>query len=1710
MYTTVRDALSYTPIKVRETYIIQICFCVFFLLTLHIRVYSQDFSNRGRDFWVGYGNHVKMLSPNQTNAQEMVLYITSTQNANFTIDIPGTGWSWSSSVAANSVITSPPIPKSGAFDARLTDEGLYNRGIHVTSDRAIVAYTHIYNQNVSGATVLFPTNVLGIDYYSINFTQRSNEPDSYSYFYAVATEDNTVLEITPSALTKGGRPANVPFQVTLMKGQVYNVLSGNDLTGSRIRSISTGTTTCKKIAVFSGTGKIYIACSSGQTTSDNIMQQAFPAGAWGKKYLTAPTKNLPNNFFRVAVNDPATNVLVNRVPLTGLQNNFYYEFQSGQPNIIESDQPIMVAQYITTQSECGNNLIGADGDPEMIYLSPVEQTIDNITLNSTPNYQITSHYINVLLKTNTLTSFRLDGQPATASFTPHPVDPAYSYAQLTVGSGPHTLRADSGFNAIAYGYGNVESYGYNAGANVIDLYQFITLTNANASTNTASACQNLPFSIKLTLPYQPTSIQWEIPLNPTVIDNSPVYSETFVKNGKQLYVYELPGTYVYSAEGVYSLKVSAFNPTGQGCSGLQEIEYDFKVYPKPVAGFTATNLCSSTNAGFTDASQLDDRTAIKWYWDFGDNTTSGLQQPVHQYGAAQSYNVRYAVMTDAGCISDTITKPVMVIASPIAVFGMKGNLCAKENIQFSDSSALHSSVPIKQWSWDLGEGSPITTNTPPLPFTHTYLSPGTYTAKLVVTSTQNCASQPFEQQFIIHDLPKADFQLPTAVCLPSGTAQFNDLSTNPDAPLPLVYKWHFGDINATPANKDSSDLQNPAHIYSTSSTYSVSLSVTTANGCKADTTKDLSSVIEQAKAGITVTQADICEGGTISFTDNSNTKGRSLSSSFWDFDNGAVSAALNATQVYPSPDTFFVKHAITTIEGCTSDTVTTTVIVHPEPVANFNIISSRCELKETRFADASLISWDKVSKWVWNFGDNMTATIDTIDHVYPKWGDYTVTLEVESDKGCKSKPVTQTTHINPKPVAAFELPEACLADAFAVFTNSSHIADQTEAQFSYLWDFGDTHAVSPGTSTVSNGAYHYSLADNYSVKLITSSGSGCADTLSKSFTLNGSNPSANFTISNGTSVCNDQTVSIENHSSVDFGTITKVEIYWDANDPLSLPETDDSPVPSKTYQHVYATVAGASANRLIKLRAWSGGSCVSEMTKTITVNAIPQLAFSQVPGACLDAATFPITQASEINNLPGTGSFSGPGITTTGFNPGLAGVGDHTILYIYTSAAGCTAQKEQTIRVWPLPEISFAIQGLQCEKDSVYLQANSIDGQIIATWNWNFNDGTIPSTTIANTIRHLFQTTGAYEVALQATTVNGCSNPIKPVKVNINPLPVADFSSPKICLPHGTSYFTNLSSIADGSEGQFSYLWNFGDAASGNNNTSIEKNPTHHYSSTGPFTVSLTVTSGQGCSSVKTTPLRDVFNSPVAAFAAIDETCAGSVISFDDQSSDNEKPITTWHWNFGDQSTSTIENPSHQFAQPRTFRVGLAVTNSEGCVSDTFYKNIRVNPYPVVNAGPDLVILEGEGKIINATANGVNMKYKWDPPAYLSSDTSLTPRVTPADDSRYQLTVTGQGNCQSADYVSIKVLKLPKVPNTFTPNGDGINDTWEIKYLVTYPNCIVEVYNTQGQLLFHSTGYTRPWDGSFNGRQLPAGTYYYVIDPKEGRKKISGYITILR
>jgi gliding motility-associated-like protein len=114
----------------------------------------------------------------------------------------------------------------------------------------------------------------------------------------------------------------------------------------------------------------------------------------------------------------------------------------------------------------------------------------------------------------------------------------------------------------------------------------------------------------------------------------------------------------------------------------------------------------------------------------------------------------------------------------------------------------------------------------------------------------------------------------------------------------------------------------------------------------------------------------------------------------------------------------------------------------------------------------------------------------------------------------------------------------------------------------------------------------------------------------------------------------------------------------------------------------------------------------------------------------------------------------------------------------------------------------------------------------------------------------------------------------------------------------------------------------------------------------------------------------------------------------------------------------------------------------------------------------------------------------------LSDSTVSNPSVIqPNEDITYVVTVIDTNGCVNSDTVYVEVIPTLVIPDGISPNGDGKNDTWMLLFKDDFPNMEVSVYNRWGELLFYdNTGYKTPWDGKYNGEELPVGTYYYVID----------------
>ena len=166
------------------------------------------------------------------------------------------------------------------------------------------------------------------------------------------------------------------------------------------------------------------------------------------------------------------------------------------------------------------------------------------------------------------------------------------------------------------------------------------------------------------------------------------------------------------------------------------------------------------------------------------------------------------------------------------------------------------------------------------------------------------------------------------------------------------------------------------------------------------------------------------------------------------------------------------------------------------------------------------------------------------------------------------------------------------------------------------------------------------------------------------------------------------------------------------------------------------------------------------------------------------------------------------------------------------------------------------------------------------------------------------------------------------------------------------------------------------------------------------------------------------------------------------------------------------------------------------------YFSIAAAPTAVLPATIDLTILA------KTTTNTVSSFSYW------TDSAATTPVLKPAAialSGMYFIKASTVDGCFVLDSVKLTVNEPPIVPpNIFSPNNDGINDTWEIPLLSFYPHCSVDVYDRSGQIVYHSIGYSKPWDGKINGKTLPIATYYYLIISNNSHAPISGSITIIQ
>lgn len=935
-------------------------------LTSGFTLDAQSLSNKGKEFWVGYGHHQFMEGINGST-QEMILYFSAEQKAHVTVTINGTAYREEYDIPANSVVPSKLIPKglaSGSvYDARLYtrppgfpggtgSEGVFKKhGIHIESDVPIVAYAHIYGGQASGASMLMPVETWGYSYVALNTRQTYNtngKGDCFSWIYIVAKQNNTRVRIVPSANTRNGKPAGVAFDVDLQKGEIFQLMgalidvnNGYDLTGTSVQSIANDQGECYPVAVFVGSSRTAVTCDNTSTGSgDNIMQQIFPYQAWGKRYLTAPTSvdasaKLNNlNVFRILVRDANTIVKKNGQQLFGF-NKYYYEYQSDKADYIEADKPILVAQYIPSESSCGYSGIG---DPELMYLSPIEQSIKQIGFFRNTKDAIAVNYLTLIIPTKGISSLMIDG--ATNAYThayTHPNMPGYSVVikRWTAAPAQCIVKSDSAFTAITYGLGSAESYGYNAGTLINNLSGIVELKNTynSISNSNTYTCANTPVQLSVLMRYQPTKMQWKLSelsgkLSPaTDINNdAPAASSTQILNGITFYRYTLPGSYVFNEAGIYKIPLMTTHPTVETCNNSEEIQYQVEVKAALKTDFDiAYNNCNaSERISFTGKETFENGDSVSnWNWSFPDATTAAGKSIQHLFQAGE-HDVKLLAVSKEGCVADTTKKFKLSEKPALPVFSHAVDFpCEDKQFTFTETNP---EPGVKKWYWDFGNNDTVTATIGD-PQRRAFENYGKVTVKHVVMLNNGCVSDTAKQVITIYAKPSLSFQYPKS-CLMDGVVQFKSTTTVPDGQAinPEGYAWNFGDDQATQDNPNASTLANPSHTFRYG-TYNIKYAATTVNGCVSDSSfkvavniqpqliySALSNVCQSQAGSVTVAKATI----------TNEVSGTGI------YRGPATDSAGNFNPAVAGPGIHRIGFFFISDSGCT-DSIFQTITVYPQP-----------------------------------------------------------------------------------------------------------------------------------------------------------------------------------------------------------------------------------------------------------------------------------------------------------------------------------------------------------------------------------------------------------------------------------------------------------------------------------------------------------------------------------------------------------------------------------------------------------------------------------------------------------------------------------------------------------------------------------------------------------------------------------------------------------
>lgn len=819
-------------------------------------------------------------------------------------------------------------------------------------------------------------------------------------------------------------------------------------------------------------------------------------------------------------------------------------------------------------------------------------------------------------------------------------------------------------------------------------------------------------------------------------------------------------------------------------------------------------------------------------WDFGDggilsysrnaDTTSTV---THSYftGKDSTYIVKMSIKNSCGTDS-TISTIQIVDFKPSINYIQPA--CKNEGIQFSSTGGPFGAS--YNYLWDFGDSSTSASSSP----THDYTTVNTFTVSLAINITNGDSSCNHNIDTVVKilDSPTAAFGLTYTPACDTMTVLLSDSTTAGTINI-ASYLWDFG----TGFNKDTSNLIDPGSFkYNKGGSYTISLSVKNDSGCITSVTKSVV-VPSTPVAGFSATS--VCEGSPATFTDNSTISSGLISNWSWNISDGFTSTSQNITHTFSTAGNFSVSFKVTS-SGICSDSITEPLVISRRPKAAFTPDGTAgCPPLEVNFVNETVP--DSAIAYQWEFGDGTLDMAKNKVHTYVNHSsnDTTYTVKLIATIGSCSSDTSAAIKIYAAPTASFtsdlNSKPNCGPDTVN-FTSTS----VPSSGVTYHWDFND------GTSSAQADVSHIFQNNNiyplyFKIKLIVTTTSHlCPDTSAEQIITLYPKPQTDFLI-----------------DTVQFCPPAKFN-FWAPPEDTALYAWDFGngkrvTVNSTRYQTNLVNYGSDDTTFNVKLVSTTKFGCSDSTSENIIVPGRPKPSFLALPVT----QTYPATSVSVTNNTIKNAlwqyswNYGDATGTSNVFSPATYNYqkwGKYNISFVVTNKNGCSDSSFQAIRIIaPSPILKISIDSSAgCSPLTVHFKDVSQYNDTTAN-TWDFGDGYYA---VGTSPQHTFYQTGKLTVWFRTKDFNGNTDSLRTV-ITIYDQPSASFYvvplNPEI--PDDSVYCTPLH--PDSIKGSETYNWNFGDGI-----TSNLQRPSHLYSDTGKYYITLTVTSINNCTNSYTLP----------------------------------------------------------------------------------------------------------------------------------------------------------------------------------------------------------------------------------------------------------------